>query len=158
AEIFPQSCSDVVIIGGEIAPSRRPSRPASDQQITFGDAAMRGLALAITAIFLALCGPAAAADDPPPGVKGLYLMADFPSITVRPAPASRGSLRWQNSALPPEMLDVSVPGVPSGWTASLLGGGQPVAAAMPATNASVSLQLRLDVPANANGKQTLTVT
>jgi uncharacterized membrane protein len=118
---------------------------------------MRGLALAITAIFLALCGPVAAADDPPPGVKGIFLMADFPSITVRPGTTSTVSLRLQNYALPPEMLDVSVSDVPSGWTASVLGGGQPVAAAMPATNANVSLQLRLDVPANASGKQTLTV-
>ena len=50
-------------------------------------------------------------------------------------------------------------GVPSGWTATLLGGGQPVAAAMPASNQSVSLQLRVDVPAGAAmGTQTLTVT
>ena len=49
-------------------------------------------------------------------------------------------------------------GVPSGWTATLLGGGQPVAAAMPAPDASVALQLRLDVPANADlNEQTLTV-
>jgi uncharacterized membrane protein len=48
--------------------------------------------------------------------------------------------------------------VPSGWTATLLGGGQPVAAAMPAPDASVTLQLRLDVPANTDLKeQTLTV-
>ena len=39
-----------------------------------------------------------------------------------------------------------------------MGGGQPVAAAMPATNASVSLELRLDVPKDAPmGTQTLTV-
>ena len=31
-----------------------------------------------------------------------------------------------------------------------MGGGQPIAAAMPATNASVSLELRLDVPKNAS--------
>ena len=49
--------------------------------------------------------------------------------------------------------------MPSGWTATLLGGGQPVAAAMVATNQSVSLQLRLDVPAGADmGTQNLTVT
>jgi len=48
--------------------------------------------------------------------------------------------------------------VPSGWTATILGGGQPVAAAMPAPDASVSLQLRLDVPKNADlAAQTLTV-
>jgi len=118
---------------------------------------MRGLALALTALFFGLCGLARAADEPPPAVKGLYLMADFPSITVRPGTTSTVSLRLQNYALPPEMLEVSVSGVPTGWTASVLGGGQPVAAAMSATNASVSLQLRLDVPASANGKQTLTV-
>ena len=39
-----------------------------------------------------------------------------------------------------------------------MGGGQPIAAAMPATNASVSLELRLDVPKTAAiGTQTLTV-
>jgi uncharacterized membrane protein len=48
--------------------------------------------------------------------------------------------------------------VPAGWTATLLGGGQPIAAAMPATDAGVSLELRLDVPANAGaGTQTLTI-
>src|SRR6185312_11937622 len=48
--------------------------------------------------------------------------------------------------------------VPTGWTATLLGGGQPVAAAMPATDADVSLDLRLDVPKDAAiGTHTLTV-
>src|SRR5262249_31140846 len=63
-----------------------------------------------------------------------------------------------NYNLPPERLDLSVSGVPNGWTATLLGGGQPIAAAMAATNGSASLQLRLDVPANAPmGTQTLTI-
>ena len=40
-----------------------------------------------------------------------------------------------------------------------MGGGQPIAAAMPATNSSVALELRLDVPKNAAiGTETLTVT
>ena len=68
---------------------------------------------------------------------------------MRPGTTSTVSLRLQNYALPPERLALAVSGVPSGWTATLLGGGQPVAAAMPATNQSVSLQLRLDVPADA---------
>ena len=41
------------------------------------------------------------------------------------------SLRLQNYGLPPERLALSVAGVPPGWTATLIGGGQPVAAAMP---------------------------
>jgi uncharacterized membrane protein len=100
----------------------------------------------------------AAAQDAPAGVKGLYLLTDYPAVTVRPGTASTVSIRLQNYALPPERLALSVAGVPSGWTATLLGGGQPVAAAMPATNQSVSLQLRIDVPAGAAmGTQTLTV-
>jgi uncharacterized membrane protein len=101
----------------------------------------------------------AAAQEAPPGVKGLFLLTDYPAITVRPGTTSTVSLRLQNYALPPERLSLAVSGVPSGWTATLLGGGQPVAAAMPTTNQSVSLQLRLDVPANATmGTQNLTVT
>src|SRR5262249_24386176 len=60
--------------------------------------------------------------------------------------------------LPPESFALSVGDAPAGWTATLLGGGQPVGAAMPSTDQSVSLQLRLDVPADANvASNTLTV-
>ena len=98
------------------------------------------------------------ADDAPKDVKGLYLMSDFPAVTVRPGETSTVNLRLQNYDMTPERLALSVSGVPAGWTATLMGGGQPVAAAMPATNSSVSLELRLDVPKNApNGTQTLTV-
>ena len=92
-------------------------------------------------------------------VKGLFLLTDYPAVTVRPGTTSTVICGLQNYALPPERLTLSVSGVPQGWTATLLGGGQPVAAAMPASNPSVSLQLRLDVPADAAmGTQTLTVT
>ena len=39
--------------------------------------------------------------------------------------------------------------VPAGWKIDILGGGQPVAAAMPGVNQDVSLQLRVDVPKDA---------
>jgi uncharacterized membrane protein len=67
-------------------------------------------------------------------------------------------MRLQNYGLPPENFALSIDGAPAGWTATLLGGGQPVGAAMPATDQSVSLQLRLDVPASADiAAKTLTV-
>jgi uncharacterized membrane protein len=113
------------------------------------------------AVVMLVFGSAApvSAQEAPPGVKGLFLLTDYPAVTVRPGTTSTVSLRLQNYALPPERLSLTVSGVPSGWTATLLGGGQPVAAAMPATNQNVSLQLRLDVPANAAmGTQNLTVT
>ena len=118
---------------------------------------MRRLVFLVCAV-LALGAAPASAEDTPRDIKGLYLLTDYPAVTVRPGTTSTISLRLQNYNLPPERLDMTVSGVPSGWTATLLGGGQPVAAAMAATNGSASLQLRLDVPANAPmGTQTLTV-
>jgi uncharacterized membrane protein len=120
-----------------------------------------GFIAAVFAFFAAFAAapmPAAKADDAPKDVKGLYLMSDYPAVTLRPGETSSVNLRLQNYDMAPERLQLSVTGVPAGWTATLMGGGQPVAAAMPATNSSVTLELRLDVPKNApNGTQTITV-
>jgi uncharacterized membrane protein len=119
---------------------------------------MRIAHLAPIALIASLIGPIAHAADGHPEIKGLYLMTDYPAVTVRPGTTSTIALRLQNYGLAPERFQLSVAGVPSGWTATLLGGGQPVAAAMPAPDSSVPLQLRLDVPANAGMEaQTLTV-
>jgi uncharacterized membrane protein len=114
--------------------------------------------IAALAAFATLLAPAVKADDAPKDVKGLYLMSDFPAVTLRPGETSTVNMRLQNYDTTPERLALSVNGVPTGWTATLMGGGQPVQAAMPGTNSSVSLELRLDVPKNAAmGAQTLTV-
>jgi uncharacterized membrane protein len=119
---------------------------------------MRASALAPLALILGLIAPLAHAADTPRDIKGLYLMTDYPAVTVRPGTTSNIPLRLQNYGLGPEQYQLAVTGVPSGWTATILGGGQPVAAAMPAPDSSVSLQLRLDVPTNASlSAQTLTV-
>ncbi len=119
---------------------------------------MRAFALAPVALFIStLLAPAAVAADQP-SIKGLYLMTDYPAVTIRPGTTSNIPLRLQDYGLAPERYQLSVSGVPSGWTATILGGGQPVAAAMPAPDKDVSLQLRLDVPANSKLEpQTLTV-
>ena len=99
------------------------------------------------------------AEEAKNDVKGLFLLTDYPAVTLRPGTNSTINLRLQNYALPPERLSLSVSGAPTGWTATLMGGGQPVAAALPATNASVSLELRVDVPKEAPvGTTVLTVT
>jgi uncharacterized membrane protein len=119
---------------------------------------MRALDLAPFAFAVALMVPAAHAADAPHDIKGLYFMTDYPAVTVRPGTTTNIPLRLQDYGLEPQRYQLSIAGVPSGWTATLLGGGQPVAAAMPAPDASVALQLRLDVPANAGlNEQTLTV-
>jgi uncharacterized membrane protein len=118
---------------------------------------MKTISIAVLLAFASFALPATAAE-PTKDVKGLYLLTDFPAVSVRPGTTSTVSLRLQNYGLPPERFALSVDGTPPGWTATLLGGGQPVAAAMPATDQSVALQLRLDVPANADlSSQTLTV-
>ena len=108
---------------------------------------------------LALSGPVGAQEPPKNDVKGLFLLTDYPAVSLRPGTTSSVNLRLQNYALPPERLELSVAGAPSGWTATLIGNGQPIAAAMPATNANVTLELRLDVPKEApTGTTNLTVT
>src|SRR5215813_7384093 len=124
---------------------------------------MRALDVARLCFALSLIIPVAhvtraVAADPPRDIKGLYLMTDYPAVTVKPGATTNIPIRLQNYGLGPEEYRLSVTGVPSGWTATLLGGGQPVAAAMPAPDSSVSLQLHLDVPKNADlSAQTLTV-
>ena len=119
---------------------------------------MRNGFIAAVAAVAVIFAAAAKAEDAPKDVKGLYLMSDYPAVTVRPGETSTINLRLQNYDMAPERLALSVSDVPKGWTATLMGGGQPIAAAMPATDSSVSLELRLDVPKNAAiGTQTLTV-
>jgi uncharacterized membrane protein len=120
---------------------------------------MRRLAFFTCALVVALGAASLRAEETPKDIKGLYLLTDYPAVTLRPGTTSTIPLRLQNYNLPPERLDLGISGVPSGWTATLLGGGQPVAAGMAATNSSAALQLRLEVPANAPmGTQTLTIT
>src|SRR5690606_31562048 len=117
----------------------------------------------VFACLLALVAPltAALADpagDTPKDVKGLYLLTDYPALSARPGTTATIAIKLQNYGLAPDRYQLSVAGVPAGWTATLLGGGQPVAAAMPPSDGSVPLQLRLDIPADAGtGTQTLTV-
>src|SRR6185503_18176120 len=113
----------------------------------------------IALLFFLIATPAFAADPPPaPPVKGLWLLTEYPSQTVRPGEVANIRFKLQNAGLAPEQLALSVQGVPQGWKADVLGGGQPVAAAMPGVNESTSLQLRVDVPKDAKpGSQTLTI-
>ncbi|WP_269495022.1 COG1470 family protein [Castellaniella sp. S9] len=109
----------------------------------------KSLAILAAACTLWLQAPAAAwaADTPPTGI---YLTSDFPSVTLQAGETSSIGLSLHNHQTPPERLSLSVTGVPEGWTATLLGGGQPVASAMPAANDTLSLKLRLDIPQAKN--------
>lgn len=115
--------------------------------------------LAAAAVAAPLTVRADPAADASKDVKGFYLLTDYPALSARPGTTSTIALKLQNDGLAPERYQLAVSGVPNGWTATLLGGGQPVAAAMPPSDGSVALQLRLDIPAAAGtGTHTLTVT
>src|SRR5260370_29218392 len=115
---------------------------------------MRMNAIAMLVAFPALVmvgnATAATAAETRPDVKGLYLLTDYPAVSVRPGTTSTISLRLQNYGLAPENFALSVDGAPAGWTATLLAGVQPVAAAMPATHQGGSLPHRRDVAAEAD--------
>ena len=117
-------------------------------------------AYGVATLFLmlsALAVPVHAADSKAPA--GLWLTTDFPALAVRAGETTAIKMKLQNAELPPQRVSLSVNGVPQGWKATVLGGGVPVAAAMPATNESVALQLRIEVPSNATkGTQHLSVT
>jgi len=104
---------------------------------------------------LAQAAPPAAAPPPatPPAasapLKGLWLLTDYPSQTLRAGEVTTIRFKLQNAGTAPEAVQLSVSGTPAGWKAEILGSGQAVAAAMPGVNESVALQLRVDVPKDA---------
>ena len=111
--------------------------------------------LASIALAVAAAGLAHAAEPPKadPGKaetpKGLFLLTDYPSQTVRVGEVTTVRVKLTNAGLAPEPVALALKGVPAGWKIDILGSGQPVAAAMPGVNQDVSLQLRVDVPKDA---------
>lgn len=77
---------------------------------------------------------------------GITLSTDYPSQTLQAGQTSSVSLRLHNEGMAPQELGLTVEGVPMGWTATVIGDGRPVAAAMPASGDTLLLQLRLKVP------------
>src|SRR6266511_3594763 len=72
-----------------------------------GDSSMRGFSIAMLALGLALAPMPLRAEEPPKDVKGLFLLSDYPAVSVRPGTTSTINLRLQNYALPPERLALS---------------------------------------------------
>ena len=109
---------------------------------------------AFIASFVTAAAGFAQADAP----KGLFLVTDYPAQTVRAGEIATIRVKLTNAGLPPEPVALSLAGVPTGWKVDILGGGQPVASAMPGVNQDVALQLRVDVPKDAQpGSQKITL-
>src|ERR1700731_33674 len=96
--------------------------------------------------FVVLWAGGAVAADPASGITGLFLTTKYPGLTVRAGETTTVDLSLRNFKLPPQVLTLSVPEVANGWKATVLGGGQPVAAVEVAPDAEERLQLRLEPP------------
>jgi uncharacterized membrane protein len=106
----------------------------------------RSLLVLSFSLVLALFGAGITSPTHAQAPKGLWLITDYPAVTVRAGETASIRMKLQNAGLAPERMALSVQGLPAGWKAQIMGGGQPVEAAMPFTNDSVSLELRLDIP------------
>jgi uncharacterized membrane protein len=108
-------------------------------------------AVAILALtFLGLSAPAAWAADT------LTLTSSYPGVVV--APGSHISFSIDVKTSPAARVDLSLGGVPTGWTASLQGGGFVINAVQTNGKDPVTVRLDVGVPANASGTTHLTLT
>jgi len=110
----------------------------------------RLLAVSIIVVSALACAasPTRAADQPS-GVTGLFLTTRYPALTVRAGETTTIDLSVRNFKLPPQAVKLSVPETATGWKATLLGGGQPVAGLEVAPDSEERLQLRLEPPSGA---------
>jgi uncharacterized membrane protein len=95
----------------------------------------------------AMSSGALAADKPQEGLSGVFLTTRYPALTVKAGETTTVDLALHNYKLPPQELLLSVPEAAQGWKATILGGGQPVAAVQVAPDSEEHLQLRLEPPA-----------
>lgn len=118
---------------------------------------MRTLLALLVLLLLPIFGAHAQRD--PTGVKGLFLLTDYPSQTVRAGEVTTIRVKVNNAGLLPQPLALALSGVPAGWKIDLLGGGQPVGAVMAGVNQDVTVQLRVEVPKDASpSSQTIVLT
>jgi uncharacterized membrane protein len=112
--------------------------------------ARAAVALIIAFSILAAIVPAVEADG------GLEVTTPFPAVAV--APGSKVSFDITVSSTRSATVDLTLRGTPSGWTASLRGGGNVVDAVTAAPDKPAEVRLDVDVPADAtSGSKTITI-
>jgi uncharacterized membrane protein len=97
--------------------------------------------------FLMVLSAAAADAADQSTIAGLFVTTKYPALTVRAGETTTIDLSVRNFKLPPQLLNLAVPQAADGWRATILGGGQPVAAVEVAPDSEERLQLRLEPPA-----------
>jgi uncharacterized repeat protein (TIGR01451 family) len=118
--------------------------------ITLSARWIRGfISLAAATLVAASLAPAVLAVD------SLSLTTPYPAIVT--SPGNRVSFNIDVETKPAARVDLSVSGVPSGWTATLRGGGFVVTAVRTDGSDPTSIRLDVDVPSDATGSHRITV-
>jgi uncharacterized membrane protein len=98
-------------------------------------------ALTFASLVLGTLAPSVAADD------GLEVTTPFPAVAV--APGDDVSFELTVTSVRAAIVDLSLGGVPDGWSASLLGGGNVVEGVSVTPDVDGEVRLDVDVPADA---------
>jgi uncharacterized membrane protein len=107
-------------------------------------------AVALLALaFVGLSAPGALAAD------SLTLTSSYPGVVV--APGSHISFNIDVKSSPAARVDLNLSGVPSGWTATMQGGGFVVNAVQTNGKDAVTVRLDLGIPSSASGTSHVTV-
>jgi uncharacterized membrane protein len=86
----------------------------------------------------------------------LSMTTPFPAVSV--SPGNRVSFNLSVKTSSPARVDLKISGVPSSWTATLHGGGFVVTAVQTSGSDAQEVRLDVDVPADATGTTSITVT
>jgi uncharacterized membrane protein len=96
-----------------------------------------------------------AATVPAVAAQGLSLTTPFTGVKVSPGGTVTFDLKVKTTS--PARINLEVSGVPSGWTASLHGGGFVVSSIETNGTDATEVRLDVDVPADATGTRRITV-
>ena len=102
--------------------------------------------LIAVSFLLAMSGTAAGAADQQSTVTGLFVTTKYPVQTVKGGETTTVDVVVRNFKLPPQVLQLGMAETAQGWKASILGGGQPVAAVAVSPDSEERLQIRLEPP------------
>ncbi len=112
---------------------------------------LTGLLLSAGLVLLSIAAPAAVAATT------FGITTPYPAVSVQPG--NNVTFNLDITVPEAERVDLSVAGVPSGWTANIQGGGNAVNAVFVGGSTAATVQLSVTVPQAATaGSQTLTVT
>src|SRR5690242_20191075 len=101
---------------------------------------MRRLTVLVLSFLCLLTAAPALTAEMPANLRGLWLLTEYPAISVRAGETATIKLKLQNANLAPEQVTLTATGVPDGWKAVFHGGGQPIGAAMAGPNDAVNIE------------------